>query len=156
MILRVRIRNAVRKMPTLSTVLLSVSASTIQIRLLYGNGNENRSFYHDGSKQISSLGRSSYYYQRPHKNVITQVSALTPSTQAPLPKTTTEKRLCRHNRQGVETAVIVRQGFIYIGGFAVDASSSAAGAHITSPFRGPCTKVATESHRRPWKGHLTE
>ena len=46
-----------RKMPTLSTVLLFVSAPAIQIRLLYGNGNanENWSFDHDGNKQIPSL-----------------------------------------------------------------------------------------------------
>ena len=45
-----------RKMPTLSTVLLSVSASAIQIRLLYGN--ENRSFYHDENKKVPSLADS--------------------------------------------------------------------------------------------------
>ena len=46
-----------RTMPTLSTVLLSVSASAIQIRLLYANGNanENRLFYHDANQQIPSL-----------------------------------------------------------------------------------------------------
>ena len=42
-----------RKMPTLSAVLLSVSASATQIRLLYGSGNanENRPSYHDGNKK---------------------------------------------------------------------------------------------------------
>ena len=46
-----------RKMTTVSTSLFPVSASGIQIRLLYGygNANENRSFFHYGNKQIPSL-----------------------------------------------------------------------------------------------------
>ena len=46
-------------MPTLSTVLLSVSAFAIQVRLLYRNGNrnENRSFYHDGNKKNPITGQ---------------------------------------------------------------------------------------------------
>ena len=46
-----------RKMTTVSTSLFFVSASVIQIRLLYGygNANENRSFFHYGNKKVSSL-----------------------------------------------------------------------------------------------------
>ena len=46
-----------RKMTTVSTSLFPVSASGIQIRLLYGygNGNENRSFLHYGNKKVPSL-----------------------------------------------------------------------------------------------------
>ena len=57
MFLSVRIRSAIRKMATLSTLLLSIYVIRIRIRLLYGNGNgnENRSFFHDGNEQFPSL-----------------------------------------------------------------------------------------------------
>ena len=55
MFLSVRIRSTIRKMATVSTLLLSVYVIRIRIRLLYGNGNENRSFFHDGNEQFPSL-----------------------------------------------------------------------------------------------------
>ena len=42
-------------MTTVSTSLFSVSASVIQVRLLYGYGNGNKSFFHYGNKQVPSL-----------------------------------------------------------------------------------------------------
>ena len=42
-------------MPTLSTVLLFVSAFAIKILLLYGYGNQNRPFYGCGNEKVSSL-----------------------------------------------------------------------------------------------------
>ena len=42
-------------MPTLSTVLLFVSAFAIKIRLLYGYGNKNRPFYGCGNEKVPSL-----------------------------------------------------------------------------------------------------
>ena len=42
-------------MATLSTLLLFVYVIRIRMRLLYGNANENRSFFHDGNEQFPSL-----------------------------------------------------------------------------------------------------
>ena len=46
-----------RKMTTVSTSLFFVSASVIQVRLLYayGNANENRSFFHYANQLVPSL-----------------------------------------------------------------------------------------------------
>ena len=51
----VRIRNAIQQIPTLPTVLLSVSVFAINIQLLYGYGNQNRSFYGYGNEKVPSL-----------------------------------------------------------------------------------------------------
>ena len=52
-------------MTTVSTSLLPVSASAIQIRLLYGygSGNENRSFFHYGNKKMPSLTQTKLIYE---------------------------------------------------------------------------------------------
>ena len=42
-------------MPTLSTVLLSMSVFAIKIRLLYGYGNQNRPFYGYTNEKVPSL-----------------------------------------------------------------------------------------------------
>ena len=46
-----------RKMTTVSASLSSIPKSVIQIRLLYGygDGNENRSFFHYGNRKVPSL-----------------------------------------------------------------------------------------------------